>query len=372
MKCGLSDSVIPGYFYSYFIVGKQNSLNQGQAIRSIRSAFWWGHVSGLGREVVTSRQELVHRRKHPLFIFMSNNIFQEDIFWKLKSESEWREPHSLLLEAASTLHQSLDFFFFFLNNHFCYLFIYWWLCWVFVSVRGLSLVAASGGHPSSRCAGLSLSRPLLLRSTGSSRAGSVIVAHGPSCSAACGIFADQGSNLCPLHWQADSQPLRHQGSPLWLLIIPWIWSFTCGLGLKIRSQKNLFWVKNPNRFSFPVPYVSVFRDTISTFSHSGTCSDLLGLSLPCFESFKIHVVSECVCGVCGCVCVSVGLSKTLYWHLWVEGSSPSLPPRAQGSLLQTRISDFHPRSVPELFPLYVTPGWLSSQFLDPKVVSIMP
>ena len=29
----------------------------------------------------------------------------------------------------------------------------------------------------------------------------------------CGIFPDQGSNPCPLHWQADSQPLRHQGSP---------------------------------------------------------------------------------------------------------------------------------------------------------------
>ena len=24
---------------------------------------------------------------------------------------------------------------------------------------------------------------------------------------------DQGSNLCPLHWQADSQPLGHKGSP---------------------------------------------------------------------------------------------------------------------------------------------------------------
>ena len=35
-----------------------------------------------------------------------------------------------------------------------------------------------------------------------------------SCSAACGIFPDQGSNPCPLHWQADFQPLRHQGSPI--------------------------------------------------------------------------------------------------------------------------------------------------------------
>ena len=95
--------------------------------------------------------------------------------------------------------------------------IYLWLCWVFVSVQGLSLVVASGGHSSSRCAGLSLLWPLLLRSTSSRRAGSVVVAHGPSCSAACGIFPDQGWNPCPLHWQADSQPLRHQGSPCFII-----------------------------------------------------------------------------------------------------------------------------------------------------------
>ena len=40
------------------------------------------------------------------------------------------------------------------------------------------------------------------------------MAHGPSCSAVCGIFPDQGSNPHPLHWQTDSQPLRHQGSPI--------------------------------------------------------------------------------------------------------------------------------------------------------------
>ena len=100
--------------------------------------------------------------------------------------------------------------FFFLYK-FIYLFI--WLCWVFVSVRGLSPVVASGGHSSSPCAGLSPSRPLPLQSTSPRRAGSAVVAHGPSRSAACGILPDQGSNPCPLHWQADSQPLRHQGSP---------------------------------------------------------------------------------------------------------------------------------------------------------------
>ena len=82
-----------------------------------------------------------------------------------------------------------DVEFFFLINYF-------WLCWVFVSVRGLSLVAASRGHSSLRCAGLYHS--LLLWSTGFRRAGSV-VAHRLSCSVACGIFPDQGLNLCPLH-----------------------------------------------------------------------------------------------------------------------------------------------------------------------------
>ena len=35
-------------------------------------------------------------------------------------------------------------------------------------------------------------------------AGSAAVAHGHSCSAACGIFPEQGSNPCTLHWQMDS------------------------------------------------------------------------------------------------------------------------------------------------------------------------
>ena len=156
-------------------------------------------------------------------------------------------------------------------NFFIYLFIYFWLCWVFVSVQGLSLVAASGGHSSSWCAGLSLSRPLLLRSTSSRRAGSVVVAHGPRCSAACGIFPDQGPNTCPLHWQADSQPLRHQGSPeisqlLWELIQIFLEKTWCSLENwhpqstvrqellfptpRVSCGKNFTWT-TPNPPSFP-------------------------------------------------------------------------------------------------------------------------
>ena len=43
--------------------------------------------------------------------------------------------------------------------------------------------------------------------------GSVAVAYRLSCPMAGGVFLDQGLNLCPLHWQAGSQPLDHQGSP---------------------------------------------------------------------------------------------------------------------------------------------------------------
>ena len=143
-------------------------------------------------------------------------------------------PSNLMMRCYFALFLFFNFqsiFFNFLKKFilFIYLFIYFWLCWVFVSVWGLPLVAASRGHSSSRRAGLSLSRPLLLRSTGSRRAGSAIVAHGPSCSAACGIFPDQGSNPCPLHWQADSQPLRHQGSPFQSIFTHLLIFFFCQL-----------------------------------------------------------------------------------------------------------------------------------------------
>ena len=59
-----------------------------------------------------------------------------------------------------------DFFFFFqlrvFEMSFCsagmlQIFFFFWLHWVFVAVRGLSLVAVSGGYSSLRCAGFSLS-----------------------------------------------------------------------------------------------------------------------------------------------------------------------------------------------------------------------
>ena len=60
------------------------------------------------------------------------------------------------------------------------------------------------GYSSLQCTGLSLRWPLSLWSTGCRHEGFSSCARGLSCCPACGMFPDQGSNLSPLHWQADS------------------------------------------------------------------------------------------------------------------------------------------------------------------------
>ena len=87
---------------------------------------------------------------------------------------------------------------------------------LFLAVRGLLIAVASlvaehgvqvrGLHQLWHAGSVVVARGL-------QSAGSVVVEHRLSCSTACGIFPDQGLNPRPLHQQADSQPLRHQGSP---------------------------------------------------------------------------------------------------------------------------------------------------------------
>ena len=86
------------------------------------------------------------------------------------------------------------------------------------------LVAESRGYSLMWCMGFPSQWPLLLQSAGSrarglSTCGSCALDQrldscgtGLSCSAVCGIFPDQGSNLYLLHRQANL-PLSHQGSP---------------------------------------------------------------------------------------------------------------------------------------------------------------
>ena len=89
------------------------------------------------------------------------------------------------------------------NINLVILFIYFWLCWVFVAACGLPLVAASRVYSSLRCAGFSLRWLLLLQSTGSRRAG----------------FSSFGTRAQQLQLMGS----RAQAQQLWLmgLVAPW-------------------------------------------------------------------------------------------------------------------------------------------------------
>ena len=78
---------------------------------------------------------------------------------------------------------------------------------LFVAVRGLLIAVPSGWEEWALGARASVVVACGLGSCGSQALEcklSSVVRGLSSFPAACGIFPDQGSNLCPLHWQADS------------------------------------------------------------------------------------------------------------------------------------------------------------------------
>ena len=103
-----------------------------------------------------------------------------------------------------------------------------------------------------QCAGFSLWRLLFLQTTGSrarrlqklwqmgtvvavpglQSTGSIVGVHGLSCSEACGIFPDQGSNPCVLHWQANYLLLTYKGSHVEVLT-------TVSVGNPLASSRSL-------------------------------------------------------------------------------------------------------------------------------------
>ena len=72
------------------------------------------------------------------------------------------------------------------------------LCRLLLWLLRVGLLSGCGAQ-ASHCGGFSCSRAQAL-----GHVGSVVVAHRSSCSVAIGIFLNQGSNPCPLHWQGDS------------------------------------------------------------------------------------------------------------------------------------------------------------------------
>ena len=69
------------------------------------------------------------------------------------------------------------------------------------SLRGLSLVVESRGYALVVIRGLLTVVASLAVEHRRNSTGSVAMAHGLGYCIVCGIFPDQGLNLCPLHWQ---------------------------------------------------------------------------------------------------------------------------------------------------------------------------
>ena len=85
-------------------------------------------------------------------------------------------------------------------------------------------ILSSWGALASHCGGFFCCRTQALGCMNSV----VVAAHRLRSPKTCGIFPDQGLNLCPLHWQVDSKPLDHQESPIcvyFMTVIHVIWSY---------------------------------------------------------------------------------------------------------------------------------------------------
>ena len=122
---------------------------------------------------------------------------------------QWKEKCLCFLSSYSLLNPVQPGFYFLIYLFIFkkYLFIYFWLCWVFVAVHGFFLVVASRGYSSLRCMGFLLWWLLLLWIMGS-RCASF---------SSCGGWAQQlwlaGSRAQAQQlWRTGLVALRHVGS----------------------------------------------------------------------------------------------------------------------------------------------------------------
>ena len=68
--------------------------------------------------------------------------------------------------------------------------------------------------------------------------------HGLRCSVACGIFPDQGSDLCFLRWRVDSLLPSPQGSPFPGILQPCCTQFVCFVDSFKFPHRQLFFILN--------------------------------------------------------------------------------------------------------------------------------
>ena len=101
--------------------------------------------------------------------FVAGTMVSKSATWVSAGVLKNGSPQSWAVPGSQSFHKGIYLFIYLFIYLLIYLFL--WLCWVFVSARGLSLVAASEGYSLLRYAGFSLQWLLLRWSTGSRHTG---------------------------------------------------------------------------------------------------------------------------------------------------------------------------------------------------------
>ena len=134
------------------------------SLREPSTQYWfWNHANVLRTKKVIVIIILIKSKECGATIEGNINLKNKPKCISKELQSHWRGQKEELTQVTF-----VEIFFI---NKLINLFIYFWLRWVFVAACGLSLVAASRGYSSLWCVGFSLRWLLLLRSTGSRRAG---------------------------------------------------------------------------------------------------------------------------------------------------------------------------------------------------------
>ena len=141
---------------------------------------WFSHSSGIDKFCLLRGAPSVTSPNNFCKVCIPCVWYLKFLFHYLCSQPVTWEQFVCLQQGKTNAPVSLNLLFLKKKVKFIYLFIYFGLCWVFISAHGLSLVAASRGYSSLRCTSFSL-QWLLLWSTGYRRTGF----------SSCGTWAQQ-------------------------------------------------------------------------------------------------------------------------------------------------------------------------------------
>ena len=129
----------------------------------------------------------------------ASGIWQKGLGWYLQNAHFF---FSFLWVKISVIQKHVNHIFWFVSTF--TVFLSFGCIWPSLLCAGFSVVVVSKGYSPLQWAGFPLQCFSCCGAQPLGSEASVVVANGLSCPTAHGIFPDQGSNLCPLHWKVDS------------------------------------------------------------------------------------------------------------------------------------------------------------------------